>query len=194
MFEVYIHILTSPNSGNEIGPFRAVEESTLAHLTPHESLSDIFAWYSLIGTAGTALGMMACGWAINLLQVNRGWQFIAACQMIFFAYAAIGALKFILTAVLSQHVEAEKQKPAQQQDQQSENGETQPLLGGRASGEQPPKKTSFFSFLGDRNLVALVVRLFILFALDSFASGLASLYVLSRIAVPFLYNRCRTPD
>ncbi|KAE8157419.1 major facilitator superfamily domain-containing protein [Aspergillus tamarii] len=162
-------------SGNEIGPFRAVEESTLAHLTPHESLSDIFAWYSLIGTAGTALGMMACGWAINLLQVNRGWQFIAACQMIFFAYAAIGALKFILTAVLSQHVEAEKQKPAQQQDQQSENGETQPLLGGRASGEQPPKKTSFFSFLGDRNLVALVVRLFILFALDSFASGLASL-------------------
>ncbi|KAE8362496.1 major facilitator superfamily domain-containing protein [Aspergillus caelatus] len=162
-------------SGNEIGPFRAVEESTLAHLTPHESLGDIFAWYSLIGTAGTALGMMACGWAINLLQVNRGWQFIAACQMIFFAYAAIGALKFILAAILSHHVEAEKQKPARRQDQQGENGETQPLLGGRASGEQPPKKTNLFSFLGDRDLVALVVRLFILFALDSFASGLASL-------------------
>ena len=41
-------------SGNEIGPFRAVEESTLAHLTPHEHLRDIFAWYSLIGTAGAA--------------------------------------------------------------------------------------------------------------------------------------------
>ncbi|BAE62615.1 major facilitator superfamily domain-containing protein [Aspergillus flavus] len=159
-------------SGNEIGPFRAVEESTLAHLTPHELLSDIFAWYSLIGTAGTALGMMACGWAINLLQVNRGWQFIAACQMIFFAYAAIGALKFILAAILSPHVEAEKQKPVERQGQQGGNGETQPLLGG---GEQPPKKTGFFSFLGDRDLVALVVRLSILFALDSFASGLASM-------------------
>ncbi|GAB1206829.1 hypothetical protein APSETT445_005531 [Aspergillus pseudonomiae] len=162
-------------SGNEIGPFRAVEESTLAHLTPHESLSDIFAWYSLIGTAGTALGMMACGWAINLLQVKRGWQFVAACQVIFFAYAAIGALKCILAAALSHHVEAEKQKPAERQDQQGENGETQPLLGERTRGEQPPKKTSFFSFLGDRDLVALVVRLFILFALDSFASGLATL-------------------
>ncbi|KAE8377703.1 major facilitator superfamily domain-containing protein [Aspergillus bertholletiae] len=162
-------------SGNEIGPFRAVEESTLAHLTPHELLSDIFAWYSLIGTAGTALGMMACGWVINLLQVTRGWQFTATCQVIFFAYAAIGALKFILAATLSHQVEAEKPKPAERQSQQGDDGETQPLLAGRISGEQPPKKTNFFSFLGDRDLVALVIRLFILFALDSFASGLASL-------------------
>ena len=95
--------------------------------------------------------------------------------MIFFAYAAIGALKFILAAILSPHVEAEKQKPVERQGQQGGNGETQPLLGG---GEQPPKKPGFFSFLGDRDLVALVVRLSILFALDSFASGLASMYVL----------------
>ncbi|GMF81934.1 unnamed protein product [Aspergillus oryzae] len=110
-----------------------------------------------------------------LMVVNRGWQFIAACQMIFFAYAAIGALKFILAAILSPHVEAEKQKPVERQGQQGGNGETQPLLGG---GEQPPKKPGFFSFLGDRDLVALVVRLSILFALDSFASGLASMYTM----------------
>ncbi|KAE8387364.1 major facilitator superfamily domain-containing protein [Aspergillus alliaceus] len=159
-------------SGNEIGPFRAVEESTLAHLTPHESLSDIFAWYSLVGTAGTALGMMACGWAINLLQVIRGWQFIAACRTIFFAYAGIGILKFMLAVALSRNVEAdEKQKPAQQ----GENGETQPLLDERTNDEQPPKKKGFLALRGDRDLVSLVVRLCILFALDSFASGLASL-------------------
>ncbi|KAE8148603.1 major facilitator superfamily domain-containing protein [Aspergillus avenaceus] len=178
-------------SGNEIGPFRAVEESTLAHLTPHELLSDIFAWYSLIGTAGTALGMMACGWAINLLQVIRGWQFLGACQAIFFAYAAIGVVKFILSLALSSNVEAEeKQDPTQQQ---GDNTETRPLLDSLAQ----PKTKPLFSLLKDENLVSLVTRLSILFALDSFASGLASLYVGIRskwiyilITMPIAYEYC----
>ncbi|RAK83998.1 MFS general substrate transporter [Aspergillus costaricaensis CBS 115574] len=164
-------------SGNEIGPFRAVEESTLAHLTPKEILSDIFAWYSLIGNAGTALGMMTGGWAINLLQVIWGWPYIPACRVIFFAYAAIGALKFLLSIALSSAVEAEKKKPAQRS---SSEGERQPLLGDQTSNaapqEQPPqKKKSILSFLGDSEVVSLFLRLAILFALDSFASGLASL-------------------
>ncbi|KAF7118975.1 hypothetical protein CNMCM5793_008615 [Aspergillus hiratsukae] len=166
-------------SGNEIGPFRAVEESTLAHLTPEEHLSDIFVWYSLIGTAGTALGMMACGWVINLLQVTRGWQYLHACQIVFFAYAGIGAVKFLLSISLSHEVEAAKKdkngaSASQQQQQEADAPETQPLLGERASTENSPKK-SLFSALGSSDLISLVVRLFILFGLDSFASGLASL-------------------
>lgn len=43
-------------SGNEIGPFRAVEESTLAQLIEASARSDIFAWYVVIGTLGTAFG------------------------------------------------------------------------------------------------------------------------------------------
>ncbi|THC93417.1 hypothetical protein EYZ11_007112 [Aspergillus tanneri] len=151
---------------------RAVEESTLAHLTPHELLGDIFAWYSLIGTAGTALGMMACGWAINLLQTTKGWQFVPACRVIFFAYGAIGAIKFLLTVALSKNIEVEdKTKP---QEQSREGDETQPLLGDRRIQGNSPRK-SFLAFLGGRELVSLVIRLFILFGLDSFASGLASL-------------------
>ncbi len=39
-------------SGNEIGPFRAVEESILAQLTDKEKRSDIFAWsHSLVRPA-----------------------------------------------------------------------------------------------------------------------------------------------
>ncbi|RAL04408.1 putative MFS transporter [Aspergillus ibericus CBS 121593] len=163
-------------SGNEIGPFRAVEESTLAHLTPHDILSDIFAWYSLFGNAGTALGMMTGGWAINLLQVIWEWPYIPACRVMFFAYAAVGALKFLLSIALSPAVEAEekkKKKPSVRTPQQTSEGEAQPLLGDRAD-QQPPKKSDF-SFVGDAELVSLVIRLAILFGLDSFASGLASL-------------------
>ncbi|PYH88491.1 MFS transporter [Aspergillus ellipticus CBS 707.79] len=171
-------------SGNEIGPFRAVEESTLAHLTPHELLSDIFAWYSLIGNAGTALGMMTGGWAINLLQVIWGWPYISACKILFFAYAAIGAIKFLLSIALSSAVEAKAEKKRTRKSptrasQQTGEGETQPLLGGpvrnSTSQDQDPQKRSFLSFVGDAELVSLVIRLAILFGLDSFASGLASL-------------------
>ncbi|KAL4781724.1 major facilitator superfamily domain-containing protein [Aspergillus varians] len=169
-------------SGNEIGPFKAVEESTLAHITPHELLRDILLWYSLLGTAGTALGVMTCGWAINLLEIERGWSYIPACRTVFFLYAAIGAVKFILSVTLTDKVEAEvkKSKPKPQQSSDDNNNETQPLLGERTTGAAKPagqtERKSFLSFLGDRNLVSLVIRLFILFGLDSFASGLASFY------------------
>ena len=173
-------------SGNEIGPFRAVEESTLAHLTPHEMLSDIFAWYSLFGTAGTALGMMACGWAITILQTAKDWDYVHTCRVIFLVYATIGGIKFLLTIGLSKDVEAVQEKetpPAQQQQQQQQSAaeatETQPLLADTTDNEgeqaaQGRPETSRFSFI-DKEVVSLMIRLFILFALDSFASGLASL-------------------
>ncbi|KAJ5736653.1 uncharacterized protein N7483_001778 [Penicillium malachiteum] len=155
-------------SGNEIGPFRAVEESTLAHLTPHELLSDVFAWYSLVGTAGTALGQLVCGWIISSLRSLHGWEFLPSCQIIFFIYAGIGLAKFILTLGLSPNVEATKEEPQQ-------NGETRPLLQESGSEEaEPLKKKSLWASM-DADLWSLVIRLFILFGLDSFASGLASL-------------------
>ncbi|RAL08243.1 putative MFS transporter [Aspergillus homomorphus CBS 101889] len=166
-------------SGNEIGPFRAVEESTLAHLTPHEELSDIFAWYSLVGTAGTALGMMACGWAIKFLQVTKGCDFVTACRVMFFVYAAIGVVKLVLTLCLSRKVEAiKKDDRAAQQDE--EPGETEPLLADRLpedEEQQPQPKKDKPSLLAafDHDLLSLVLKLFLLFGLDSFASGLASL-------------------
>ncbi|BDD63844.1 hypothetical protein MAP00_008700 [Monascus purpureus] len=176
--------LITLHSGNEIGPFRAVEESTLAHLTPHEVLSDIFAWYSLFGTAGIALGMMTCGWAISILQSSKAWDYVHVCRIVFFVYAVIGGIKFLLTVGLSKEVELVKEKDApltQQQRQQSasEPTESQPLLAEAAGDEQeeqtrkPPKK-SLFSLI-EKDLVSLIVRLFVLFSLDSFASGLAPL-------------------
>lgn len=162
---------TSPRSGNEIGPFRAVEESTLAHLTPTEQLSDVFAWYSLTGTAGTALGQLVCGWIISSLQSLHGWNFIPSCRVIFYVYAAVGLIKFLLTLTLTRAVEATPK--AQEQEQ---NGETRPLLQETTPAEQQPPapKKSLFSSL-DQDLWSLMIRLFVLFGLDAFASGLASL-------------------
>lgn len=161
-------------SGNEIGPFRAVEESTLAHLTPHEKLPDVFAWYSLVGTAGTALGQLICGWVLTSLQSLHGWEFVPSCRVVFFVYAGVGVIKLILTLALSRKVEYEKEETREQEQQ---NDERRPLLSDSApaqeQAEPAPKKSLFPSI--EKELWSLVIRLFILFGLDSFASGLASL-------------------
>ena len=157
------------NSGNEIGPFRAVEESTLAHLVPDEVLSDIFAWYSLGGAAGTALGMMICGWIVNVL-VASDWGYIPACRVIFFVYAAVGVVKVLLNMGLSAKVEAESSTSSST----SEDASTEPLLNDRPEDRPQDRPRSILSI--DRRLALTVGSLFVFFGLDSFASGLASLY------------------
>lgn len=152
-------------SGNEIGPFRAIEESTLAHLSPAEFHSDIYAWYSLIGTAGAAFGMMTCGWVVGYLQTLEGWDNVRAYRTVFFTYAALGFVKFCLACALSKRVEAEREVPPQP-------SETTPLLADNTP--QPHKKPSKLPSISAESRV-IVINLCILFALDSFASGLAPL-------------------
>jgi MFS family permease len=159
------------SSGNEIGPFRAIEESMLAHLTEPAVRSDIFAWYSLIGTAGAACGMMTSGWVVHSLQASR-WSDIQAFRLIFFLYAVIGLVKFFLACMLSSKVEAEAKKPQPVRDT-----ETAPLLD-NSNLESPRKQKK--SWLGRLPEISgesrvIIVNLCLLFALDSFASGLASL-------------------
>lgn len=147
----------------------------MAHLTPNEKLPDVFAWYSLAGTAGTALGQLICGWVLSSLQSLHGWDFVPSCRIVFFVYAAVGVIKLVLTLALSRQVEYEKEEKTRGQNQQGD--ERRPLLGDSAPPQQEPEpapKKSLFASI-EKELWSLVIRLFILFGLDSFASGLASL-------------------
>src|SRR5436190_17862343 len=119
-------------SGNEIGPFRAVEESTLAQLTPAETRSDVFAWYALLGTLGAACGTITCGWVVERLQSLEGWDPIRSYRMVFFAYAGFGFVKLIMACALSQQCEAEPKVTTRN------NGDSlEPLLG---NGNEQKKK------------------------------------------------------
>lgn len=163
-------------SGNEIGPFRAVEESVVAHLTSSATRSDIYAWYSLAGTAGTALGVMTCGWIIHHFTAGLEWELVDAYRSVFVGYAALGMAKLVLASLLSNKVEAEKGKqpgPAEQ------NTETTPLLGDAAAApkEIPKERRTIKALLPEisKESRLIMVSLCLLFALDSFASGLAPL-------------------
>lgn len=93
-------------SGNEIGPFRAVEESTLAHLTEAKTRSDIFALYVVAGTLGTAGGSLAAGWSTQAVQAG-GWSNVASFRLVFWIYALIGLVKAGMTMLLSEKCEVQ---------------------------------------------------------------------------------------
>ncbi|KAF8866995.1 MFS general substrate transporter [Acephala macrosclerotiorum] len=160
-------------SGNEIGPFRAIEESTLAQLTPAANRSDIYAWYSLIGTAGAACGMMATGWLLWYMKEQLGWTLIVSYRSVFWGYACVGLIKLCFALALSKACEAERKQPSPAADP-----ETAPLLGDGAEEEEPKKQRNWLlSKLPEISPSSrvIVINLCILFALDAFASGLAPL-------------------
>lgn len=156
-------------SGNEIGPFRAIEESILAQLTPAAVRSDVFAWYTLIGTAGTACGLLTCGWVVQHLQSLDGWNAILSYRVIFLAYAILGGVKFLLALTLSHDCEAERKESTVVGEPTA--SETSPLI---PDGIAPPRKQTLRRLLPSisNESKVVVAKLCLLFAVDSFASGL----------------------
>jgi Na+/melibiose symporter-like transporter len=168
-------------SGNEIGPFRAIEESTLAHLTPKDIRSDVFAWYTLIGAFGSALGLIVCGWLVEALKSVGGLDPVQAYRVTFGVYAALGLVKLVLALMLSDECEPE---PAQQTVEQPVQPEARGSPSGSADGEEaerepllrpkppPPKpKKSIWPAISAAS-ASILIRLCLLFAVDSLASGL----------------------
>ncbi|PTB70440.1 MFS general substrate transporter [Trichoderma citrinoviride] len=171
-------------SGNEIGPFRAIEESVVAHLTEPAARSDVYAWYSLLGTAGTAFGLMTGGWVVQYVSTGLEWQLIDAYRLIFFGYAVLGLVKLALALLLSSAVEADEEvtKRAVKASAEASNNETSPLLGNglgnsQANEEQQESRGRIASLLPDisQEGYAILTSLSVFFALDAFASGLASM-------------------
>jgi MFS family permease len=161
--------------GNEIGPFRAIEESIVAHLVEPDRRGDVFAWYSLSGTAGAAFGIMTCGWVIHHLPANLHHELLDAYRVVFFAYSFIGLVKLVLVLALSSKVEAESKSIASAPAQAEQGSETSPLLVNAAGNGQSSPPTRPWLPNTTKESVPIVATLCLLFGLDSFASGLASL-------------------
>lgn len=166
-------------SGSEVGPFRAVEESIVAHLTPAADRSDIYAWHTLAGNAGNAIGSMACGWAVEAATTSLGWSLLDAYRAVFLAYSGLGLVKLALALALSPAVEADEEMPSDHGDRtRGAPNATTPLLGSETASSPltEASKTRWWTKLlpqlspESRTITSI---LFLLFALDSFASGLA---------------------
>ncbi|KAL9124178.1 MAG: hypothetical protein Q9217_006472, partial [Psora testacea] len=175
-------------SGNEIGPFKAIEESTLAQLTPIEIRNDIFAWYTLLGSAGTATGTIACGWIVQGLLYGGTWSEIGAYRVIFGIYAALGLVKLGLSVILSDQCEPAPPPQQYQEVVEMVDADAERLLSDseddsdeqrKTKGTKTPKPTlgvkkSIWPAISKESRSTLA-KLCILFSVDSLASGLVPL-------------------
>src|SRR5258707_10067958 len=55
-------------SGHEVGPFLSIEQAALSHLVPAASRTEVFAWYTLVGSVATATGALFGGFVTQVLQ------------------------------------------------------------------------------------------------------------------------------
>jgi MFS family permease len=140
-------------SGNEVGPFLAIEQVALAQTAQGHDRTTIFAWYNLAGSFATAAGSLAGGLFSGLLQ-ERGFDTLSSYRMTVIAYAFLGAALAIVFARLS---------PAVEEEHAVRRGrlERRPYVTWGRLSRRPETKSR-----------GIIYRLSALFALDSFAGGL----------------------
>jgi MFS family permease len=92
-------------SGNEVGPFLAIEQASLAQILPGDRRVPVFAWYNLAGSLATACGALAGGWTAQMLQAAR-MPALASYRALILGYAACGVLLALAFPFVSAAVEA----------------------------------------------------------------------------------------
>lgn len=91
-------------SGDEVGPFRAIEESSVAQISTHTSRSKLFAAQNLVGTLGLAVGALSGGYLVDLFTDKTG-KAMDAYRVVFFGYTMCALLSFVICSGLSAAVE-----------------------------------------------------------------------------------------
>ncbi|MDF2734150.1 MAG: rane protein major facilitator superfamily [Chloroflexota bacterium] len=76
-------------TGNEVGPFLAIEQAALSQTVPDTRRTATFAWYNLAGYLATASGALGAG-VISQLLLDRGVPTVDAYRAVVIGYAAVG--------------------------------------------------------------------------------------------------------
>jgi MFS family permease len=134
-------------SGNEVGPFLAIEQAALSQIVRSEQRTRVFAWYNLAGSFATALGALAGGGLAQSLR-SAGASPLNSYRAVVVGYAIMGLMLGAMFTRLSPAIEAS----------------SQPFFLSRkgARGE---------GWLGLHRSRGVVLKLSALFAVDAFGGG-----------------------
>jgi MFS family permease len=130
-------------TGNEVGPFLAVEQASLSEVVPARRRTATFAWYNLAGYVATATGALAAG-LLGQALIGAGWPALDAYRAVVALYAAIGLAMAVMAWRLGGEIEAPSTAAV-------DDGVVRRLGLGRSR--------------------SVVLRLSALFSLDAFAGG-----------------------
>jgi MFS family permease len=147
-------------SGHEVGPFLPIEQAALSHVVTDRTRTRIFAWYTLAGSLATALGALAAGAAMGLMQ-HTVMPPAERYRTVVMLYAALGVLLAVLFSRLSPAAEA------------------------ATLGEKRAFRATVAGLSGLDRSRHVVMKLSALFALDSFGGG----FVVQSFAAYWFYLR-----
>lgn len=99
-------------SGNEVGPFLALEQAALSQTVSAQRRTLVFAWYNLVGSFATALGSLCGGVLAQSVQAS-GASPLSSYRVLAAVYAALGIALAMLFSRLSASAEAPRVTPAQ---------------------------------------------------------------------------------
>ena len=131
-------------TGNEVGPFLAVEQAGLTQIVSGPRRTATFAWYNLVGYLATASGALGAGFITQILLAN-GYAAVDAYRAIVIGYALIGLVMAAVAFRLGPEIEAPPRAAS------ADDGIRRRLGLGRSR--------------------KVVLRLSALFSLDAFAGG-----------------------
>ena len=97
-------------SGGEVGPFRTIEQSSIASLVPHEERSDIYAWDTFLGTFCSAIGSIFAGTLIDFVQGNFGFSVAQSYKCVFWAYSFLAVICVILCLFITNDIEVKPEE------------------------------------------------------------------------------------
>lgn len=175
-------------SGGEVGPFRTIEQSSIASLVPHEERSDIYAWDTFLGTFCSAIGSIFAGTLIDFVQGNFGFSVAQSYKCVFWAYSFLAVICVILCLFITNDIEVKPEEDSIDDDA----SETTRLITQPEEATTTTKKKRNFTLLPPLtpDTYLIVLKLSLLFGLDSFASSLTPLSWISY----FIKNKFDVPS
>ncbi|EDK45911.1 conserved hypothetical protein [Lodderomyces elongisporus NRRL YB-4239] len=117
-------------SGDETGPFKTVEEASIAHLTPHVHRPEVFAFHGVFATAGAALGSLIAGFMVDYLHDIRGWDLTNCYQSVFLVYLGFAIVKFAIMMGLSEKCEVYVSSFAENEEEEQEEEQEETIESG----------------------------------------------------------------
>jgi MFS family permease len=183
LFAAVVGVISA--TGSDFGPFRAIEESTLSHLTTPDTRADVLAWYVTTASLGSAIGTEVAGRIVEFLQHRDGWTTVDAYHQVFSVYTAMGLFNIVLTLLLSRDCELHKQSTETEEsevllDEMDTNDSTSPRNDHPNSPRSRPvvveepqnlKSKSIFAQISRKTLLVMV-KLWFLLCVDSLADGM----------------------
>lgn len=171
-------------TGGDSGPFRAIEESTIAELTVPETRSDVLSWYITTAALGSASGTAAAGRLIQWLQAKDGWTLLDAYHVCFGIYALMGVVAFLVTSALSDKCElrvptvAKEEEAGEAAEGLLENHELSPVDDRHHVVEEPkpnPQAKARKIPQISKETRSVMYALWFLLMVDSLADGMVSM-------------------